>query len=78
MEIDQTTDGPDKANQASACPDKVEQEAFDLDMVEQAAAGHGQGKVEQTAGGPTTEQAGRCLLEKDVKWGSACGVIFLM
>ena len=78
MEIDKTTDGPDKAKQTTACPDKVKHEAFGPDMVEQAAAGHGQGKVKQTAGGPTTAQAGRCLLKKDVKQGSACGVIFLM
>ena len=58
MEIDQTTDGPDKAKQATACPDKVEQEAFGPDMVEQAAAGHGQG---QTDGGRPDKGAGRPL-----------------
>ena len=45
MKICQTMDDPDKVKQATTGPEKVKKDTFRPDKVEQAAAGHGQGRL---------------------------------
>ena len=75
MKVDQATDGLDKVKQAAAGPEKVKQEASGPDKVEQAASRTRLNK-RRPAWIYTKEQVGSCLLEKDVKRGSARGVMF--